>query len=83
MLLVTTILESTVLKDKIGGHLYNSMDILFIYLLFIFGCVGSLLLRAVFLYLRQAGATLLCSARASHCGGFSCSRAQALGEWTQ
>ena len=49
----------------------------FVYL-FIFGCVGSSLLHAVFLQLRQAGATLHCSARASHCGGFSCGT-QALG----
>ena len=28
------------------------------------------------------GATLCCSARASHYGGFSCCRAQALGSWT-
>ena len=29
----------------------------------------------------RAGATLYCSARASHCGGFSCCGAQALGAW--
>ena len=52
---------------------------LFIFLLFIFGCVGSSLLRVGFLQLRRAGATLRCGARASHCGGFSCCRAQALG----
>ena len=50
----------------------------FIYL-FIFGCIGSLLLCVGLLYLRLAGATLHCSARASHCGGFSCCRAQAPG----
>ena len=43
---------------------------LFIYL-FIFGCVGSSLLRAGFLQLRRAGATLRCGARASHCCGLS------------
>ena len=32
-----------------------------------------------FLQLRQVGATLRCSAGASHCGGFSCCRARALG----
>ena len=32
-----------------------------------------------FLWLRRAGATLRCGARASHCSGFSCCRAQALG----
>ena len=45
---------------------------IFYFYLFIFGCVGSSLLRASFLYLRRAGATLRCSAWASHCGGFSC-----------
>ena len=49
--------------------------------LFIFGCTGSLLLHVGFLYLWRAGATLCCSAWASHCGGFSCCRARALGTW--
>ena len=47
--------------------------------LFIFGCVGSLLLHAGFLWLWRAGATLCCGAWASHCRGFSCCRARALG----
>ena len=51
----------------------------FIYILFIFGCIGSSLLRAGFLYLRRAGATLRCGARASSYGGFSCCGARALG----
>ena len=51
---------------------------LFTYL-FIFGRTGSSLLHAGFLQLRQAGATLPCGARASHCGGFSCCKARALG----
>ena len=50
----------------------------FIYL-FNFGCIGSSLLRAGFLLLLWEGATLRCSARASHCGGFSCCGAWALG----
>ena len=29
----------------------------------------------------KQGATLRCSAWVSHCGGFSCCRAQALGAW--
>ena len=49
-----------------------------LYLLFIFGRVGSLLLCAVFLQLWRAGATLRCGARASHRGGFSRCGAQAL-----
>ena len=47
----------------------------------IFGCIGSSLLHAGFLQLWRAGATLRCSARASHCGGFSCCGARALGAW--
>ena len=43
----------------------------FIYLVFIFGFIGSLLLHAE--------ATLHCGAWASHCSGFSCCRAWALG----
>ena len=46
--------------------------------LFIFGRVGSSLLRVGFLWLRQAGATLCCGAQASHCGSFSCRGARAL-----
>ena len=45
---------------------------LFIYLFSIFGCIGSSLLHAGFLQLWRAGATLRCSERASHSGGFSC-----------
>ena len=36
---------------------------------------------AGFLWLWLAGATLRCGVQASHCGGFSCCRAQALGVW--
>ena len=53
---------------------------LFILFIFIFGCVGSSLLHAGFLWLRRAGATIRCGAQASHCSGFSCCGAQALGE---
>ena len=53
---------------------------IFIYLfIYLFGCVGSLLLHAGFLWLRRAGATLRCVARAPHCSGFSCWGARALG----
>ena len=51
----------------------------FIYSFLIFGCVGSSLLRVGFLQLRRAGATLRCGAQASHCSGFSCCGAWALG----
>ena len=54
---------------------------LFIFYLFIFGCVGSSFLCEGFLQLRRAGATLHCSAQASHCGGLSCCGAPAPGAW--
>ena len=54
-------------------------DKFFFFNFFIFGCIGSLLLHAGFLQLWRVGATPCCSARASHCGGFSCCRARALG----
>ena len=50
---------------------------LFVYLLFIFGCVGSSFLYKGFLQLRQTGATLHCGVRASHYRGLSCCGAQA------
>ena len=37
-----------------------------------FGCVGSLLLRVGFLYLRWVGGALCRGAWASHCSGFAC-----------
>ena len=50
----------------------------FIYLfIYLFGCVGSSFLCEGFLQLWRAGATLHHGARASHCRGLSCCRAQA------
>ena len=57
------------------------LGLFIIYFYLFFGCTGSLLLRTVFLQLRQVGVTLRCGAQASHCGGFSCCRAWALGVW--
>ena len=50
---------------------------LFIYVLFIYGCVGSSFLCEGFLQLRRVGATLHRGARASHYRGLSCCGAQA------
>ena len=52
-------------------------NLFIIYLLLIFGCVGSSFLCEGFLLLRQAGATLHRDARASHYRGLSCCGAQA------
>ena len=59
----------------------SSLLIFFLIHLFIYGCVGSSLLCAGFLQWRRVAATLCCGGRASHCGGFSCCRARALGSW--
>ena len=52
-------------------------NLFIIYLLFIFGCVGSSFLCEGFLQLWQEGATLHRGARASHYRGLSCCGAQA------
>ena len=53
----------------------NLLIYLFIWLRWVFVAARGLSLVAA------AGATLRCGARASHCGGFSCCRARALGAW--
>ena len=51
----------------------------FCFNLFYFWLRWSLVLHAGFLQLRRVGATLHCSALASHCSGFSCCEAWVLG----
>ena len=46
-----------------------------------FGCAGSSLLRGLFSSCSEQGLLSSCGVRASHFGGFSCCRAQALGTW--
>ena len=59
--------------------IYLYKFIYFIYLLL--AALGPRCCARAFLQLRQAGATLRCGARASHCSGLSCRRARALGRW--
>ena len=49
--------------------------------LFIYGCTRSLLLCVAVSGCRDQGLLSSCGARVSHCGGFSCCRAQPLGSW--
>ena len=49
------------------------------YCYYYFGCSRSSFLQVGFPLVAWVGATLRCGARASHCGGFSCCGAQALG----
>ena len=65
--------DNLLLLEKLGGFFW------FFYTLFIFGCVGSLLLRVGFHWLSPAGAALCCGAWASHCSGFSCCGTRAPG----
>ena len=67
--------------NRINCFLPNVFLFFFFFNFFIFGCVGSSLLRVGFLRFRWLGATLRCSAWASHCGGFSCCGAWALRTW--
>ena len=65
----------------------NRENLLFLFLkfillfIFLLAALGPYCCVRAFLQLRRAGATLRCGARASHCGGFSCCGAQALGVW--
>ena len=56
---------------------------IYLFNLFIFDCIGSLLLCVGFLQLQRVGVTLCCGAWASHCSGFSCGGARALGTQAQ
>ena len=62
---------------KITSFYFFFFNLFIIYLLFIFGCVGSSFLCEGFLQLRQAGATLHHGVRASRHRGLSCCGAQA------
>ena len=62
----------------------NTIYYLSIYLsiyLFIYGCIGSSLLHAGFSLVAASGSFSSFQCEASHCGGFSCCGAQALGAW--
>ena len=64
-----TYLENTSQLNQVLNFFLNKFIYLCMYV-FVFGCVGSLLLHVDFIQLRQVGATLRCGARASHCSGF-------------
>ena len=71
------------LMNAVGKIVYptnfdNNFTSFFCFVLFC-GCIGSSLLRAGFLQLQRAVATLHCGAQTSHCGGFSCCSTQAPG----
>ena len=48
------------------------INLFILFIIFIFGCVVSLLLHTSFSVVAVSGSTLHCGAQASHCGGFSC-----------
>ena len=71
--------SSSLTRDWTRAPFVGSKEFFLVSFCFCFGCVGSSLLCAGFLQLQWAGATLRCGVRASHCSGFSCCRAWALG----
>ena len=67
--------------DKsISKLLYPLFKLYVLFILFL-AVLGLCWCALAFLWLWRAGATLRCSAQASHGGGFSCCGAQALGAW--
>ena len=87
--LITKLVGTLLILFLRWNHLNGSLSFLFIYLkflfiyLFIFGCIGSLPLRAGSLQLRRAGAIPRCGAWASHRGGLSRRGAGAAGTGAQ
>ena len=59
---------------------YSGFFFFLIFILFL-AALGLCCHAWAFPQLQRAGATLRCGAQASHCGGFSCCRARALGAW--
>ena len=55
----------------------------YLFFIFTFAALGLCCCAWAFLQSWRAGATLRCSAQASHCGGFSYCKAWALGTWAQ
>ena len=67
----------------LSGYLFQLHSFIYIYI-FIYLFLAVLGLRCcmrAFSSCGERGPTLRCSAQASHCGGFSCCGAQALGVW--
>ena len=67
---------------RITGRFFIFNKFIYLFILFIYFWLCWVFIAARGLSLVVAsGATLRCGARASHCGGFSCYRARALGAW--
>ena len=75
----TGALETRSLKDHKGGVILAALPFLKKCTYLLWGYAGSWLLRAGFLYFQRVEATPCCSVWPSHCAGFSCCAAQALG----
>ena len=73
--------SSSLTRNRTQTPCIGSTEYLFIYLFIYlnFGCVGSSLQCPGFVLVAARDATLRCGVRASHCDGFSCCRARALG----
>ena len=64
-------------KKKLAAFFFFLIFIYYLFIMFIFGCVGSSFLCEGFLQLRRVGATLHRGARACHYRGLSCCGAEA------
>jgi len=63
------------------SHFSHDAFVLFITILFIFGCAGSSLLFGLFFSCRELGPLSSCDARTSHCGGFLVAEHGLWGAW--
>ena len=74
------IISSSQLKGERekSGQIYYLLFIIY----YFFTVLGLRCCVQAFFSCGKQGATLLCSAQASHCGGFSCCGAWALGKWS-
>ena len=73
----TALVKLLISKDDLESNGTLCYQLLFFFNLFIFGCAGASVLHGPFS--KGNKQRLLFIAQASHCGGFSCCRAQALG----
>ena len=72
-------MDSSIYLRQIDRQRVRQINRFFFNLFIYLGCIGSSLLHVGFPQLQRAGATLHCRAQASHCGGFCCCGAWALG----
>ena len=70
-----------ILPQDCFSSFLNGKTILYFLLMIIFGCAGSVLLHGIPLAVASRARSVCERRQVSHCSGFSCCRAWALGHW--